>query len=71
MTKSRSVVAWEGARGEESKGEITKVKEETLWVMDMCASLTVVVPSVYTHAKIYQIAYFKYMQFISCQLYLE
>lgn len=65
------MVAWgyEGREGQE--GEITKVYEEPLWVIDMFILILVMVSWLYTNVKTYQILYFKHMQFIICQLYFN
>lgn len=69
-TESRFVVAWGGGYGM-GRGR----REDTGhfgWVMGMFMILIgVIILWVYTYVKTYQIVYFKYVQFIGCQLYLN
>ena len=52
--------------------EITKVHHKTLGVMDRFTILIVEMAlTVFTYVKIYQIIYFKYVYFTTCQLYLN
>lgn len=61
------MVAWEMGMGEGRTGEMKcKGQEETFGVMVIFITLIMVIaPWVYTCVKTYQIAYFKYVQFVT------
>jgi len=72
VTDSISVIAWGDGGKEGQEGEITKVYEKPLGVMDMFVILILVmVPWVYKNVKTYQTLYFKHMQFTVCHLYFN
>lgn len=61
---------YEGREGQE--GEIIKVYEEPVGMMDMFVILILVMVSwVYTNVRAYHILYFKHMQFIIWQSYFN
>lgn len=51
---------------------MAKRHKKPLWLMDMSIVLIgVMVSQIYSYVTVYQITYFKYVQFIVCQFYFS
>ena len=71
-TKIAVVVLGEGEKRRDRMEQVQRGMRKLLGVMNMLITLiAMMVSQAYTFIKMYQIIYFKYVQFIVCQSYLN